>query len=352
MFRSRILARGATSHNYLHTPQLQVRRIYTLEPAKLQAQDLLSLGSRYKKVTVHRPFPSLSSSSEAEEFQKPKSVVFQMQQQSSPVEVEAANAAGHGGVRKPFPDVQGFLYYVPGPAHAPIAGEVRFRVVPSGRPEGFARRGHDLLAHGRPVPWRIPLLTVLQSKTYAPLIPLIAAVSPETEEICRSPPADMLPTGPDATIVHSFKQPFWIDMQKAWAFVTFVEGTSVRKVLIAALREQRRNIPMCPYEGTVVHLLTHQPRRNAELELSGSMFCHLERGTGKYEEYAHLRVVKLVDAPRLAVAGYDGKLPSPQEGELLQTTRKNDIFKIKLTKIGNLYDPPSQDDDLDVTSER
>jgi hypothetical protein len=49
--------------------------------------------------------------------------------------------------------------------------------------------------------------------------------------------------------------------------------------------------------------------------------------------------------------GFDGKQPVPEEGELMRTKRKNDIFEIKLVKFGNLYNynPPSQD--LDGTSE-
>jgi hypothetical protein len=48
--------------------------------------------------------------------------------------------------------------------------------------------------------------------------------------------------------------------------------------------------------------------------------------------------------------GYDGKQPVPEEGELMRTTRKNDIFGIKLSKLSNLYNPPSQN--LDETRER
>jgi hypothetical protein len=45
----------------------------------------------------------------------------------------------------PWPkDAKGFLYHRRGPAHAPIAGELRFRVVNSGRPEDF-ERGSDLM---------------------------------------------------------------------------------------------------------------------------------------------------------------------------------------------------------------
>jgi hypothetical protein len=57
------------------------------------------------------------------------------------VQLHMLKAHSYHGVstyRKPlFPKALGFLYYDPGPVFAPIAGEVRFRIVPSGLPGDF-----------------------------------------------------------------------------------------------------------------------------------------------------------------------------------------------------------------------
>jgi hypothetical protein len=51
-----------------------------------------------------------------------------------------------------FPrQTQGFFYYVPGPVHAPVAGEVRFRITSNAEPATFGH-GHDLLLPHSPAP--------------------------------------------------------------------------------------------------------------------------------------------------------------------------------------------------------
>jgi hypothetical protein len=66
----------------------------------------------------------------------------------------------------PFPaHARGFLYFRPGPEHAPLAGEIRFRCVPTSLPEDFAT-GTDLYMDYDPtIPWFISLHAALKSRT-------------------------------------------------------------------------------------------------------------------------------------------------------------------------------------------
>jgi hypothetical protein len=115
----------------------------------------------------------------------------------------------------PFPvGTQGFLYYHPGPAYAPIAGEVRFRIVKSGRPEDF-QSGKDLLQHAVPLPWSIPLFVIFQFLSYKRLAHVIkdcGVVSEDTLGAVRGGRPNIPIVTRNSRILHSIGQRIYFDV--------------------------------------------------------------------------------------------------------------------------------------------
>jgi hypothetical protein len=112
-----------------------------------------------------------------------------------------------------FPaDTRGFFYFVAGPPHAPIAGEVRFRVTRSADPAGFGN-GHDLRLAGQPVPWRVPLVNILRSKRslhgFRSALDRDGAVRPE---LVAGAHALETMRHAGSTVVHSLGQRFLYDL--------------------------------------------------------------------------------------------------------------------------------------------
>jgi hypothetical protein len=118
-----------------------------------------------------------------------------------------------------FPSrTHGFFYYVPGPAHAPIAGEVRFRCTPEAAPTSFPN-GHDLLLPDSPVPWRIPLVSIIQSKLiYKHVLKGLCDDGFISEDLIVRVREDMAGKGfvnRATPILHSLSQPFFHDVSKS-----------------------------------------------------------------------------------------------------------------------------------------
>jgi hypothetical protein len=134
-----------------------------------------------------------------------------------------------------FPDqTHGFFYYVPGPAHAPVAGEVRFRITPSAKRTGF-KRGHDLLLPSSPMPWRVPLVSIIQSKRnhlhmYERLCEdgvinndLVAAVREHESSSTRRKRT--------TPILHSLSQPFYHEISKVCIHLCVAQGYQLSKLV-------------------------------------------------------------------------------------------------------------------------
>jgi hypothetical protein len=128
---------------------------------------------------------------------------------------------------KPFPKgTQGFLYYAPGPKHAPIAGALRFRVTESRDPGAF-HSGHNLIHHNGGTPWGITLLSLGTSRAiYRPLYDLL--VSPKQPRLISDTLKDVLKTKTKitGTVVHSLGQPFMLDLSRS-ATICIASGHSV-----------------------------------------------------------------------------------------------------------------------------
>jgi hypothetical protein len=122
-----------------------------------------------------------------------------------------------GRAYAPFPtQTRGFFYYVPGPAHAPVAGEVRFRIAPTADPTGF-QYGHDLLLPNSPVPWRIPLVSIIQSKRYIYMYERLCedgAISDDLVADVREHKSSSTRRKGTTPILHSLSQPFYHEASK------------------------------------------------------------------------------------------------------------------------------------------
>lgn len=147
--------------------------------------------------------------------------------------------------RLPFPSgTHGFFYFVPGPAHAPIAGEVRFRVTASEDPATFVA-GHDLLLPNVPSTWHIPLLNIARSKrSFKHLCDVLAdrdrSVSTELIRTIREtkPPLVAYHT---TRIIHSLKQPFVLDVSNAASrFCIASRATSLVSVELLWMEDYRK----------------------------------------------------------------------------------------------------------------
>jgi hypothetical protein len=130
----------------------------------------------------------------------------------------------------PFPeDAKGFWYLHPGPSHAPIAGELRFRIVESGNPEDFIS-GHDLVDVYGSLPWSIPLPSLLRHKVYAALASLLLLSGPNAHysSIVRQINNNKMPIiNTDATIIHSLGQPLYLDLSKTAAGYRIASGNKL-----------------------------------------------------------------------------------------------------------------------------
>jgi hypothetical protein len=138
---------------------------------------------------------------------------------------------GSPRTRVPFPaGTQGFFYYIPGPAHAPIAGELRFRVT-TGPDVGSFERGRDLLSadeDGRR-PWTIPAAAIFQSTSkYTRICETIMNVDRTVDAaLAAAARAGARRVIPSSVVIHSLGQPFTHDLSHGFFDVRVAAGHDV-----------------------------------------------------------------------------------------------------------------------------
>jgi hypothetical protein len=219
----------------------------------------------------------------------------------------------------PFPtETQGVFYYHPGPAHAPIAGEVRFRIVENGRPADF-HAGKDLLRHSVPLPWSIPLVAVFQIANYAPFAHLVKASGLLGKDILRSlrgGAAKMPRVNKNSRIIHSLGQRIHIDAYEPRLMIA--HGNALKGPLSTHLLDDTRgNRRTLAYTGTAHALFKGILTLNMCPLLSGSMVCSFERAPKIGAPKIHIRVHKILHGFVPTNPDYDGYVPKPVEGDLL-----------------------------------
>ncbi|KAJ7715070.1 hypothetical protein B0H16DRAFT_1898911 [Mycena metata] len=196
----------------------------------------------------------------------------------------------------PFPPrTAGFFYYYR-PKHLPVtASGVRFRVAPSSTafPIGF-----DLV---RPdgQPWEITLRAIASTQRGPVMKEFLVnqgLVTKAELELC----AALCPSRGrgERIVLHYFGQPFLVRFDKA-TYVQVVCGSELLTTDIRVFHEQRA-------------------RRTNEYPYSGSALVRFELAeSAEQPRAAVLRVLKMIQPPKLRIAGYDGHLPAPVEGELV-----------------------------------
>jgi hypothetical protein len=228
-----------------------------------------------------------------------------------------------GDSRLAFPEgTQGFLYFIPGPAHAPVAGEVRFRTTTEPDPAGFAD-GRDLLLPHMPVPWSISLINLLSSKSkYDHLCNVIfeqdGSARVELANAIREH-KDGLTRG-DTRVVNSLGQPFIQDLHTKTMNLRIASGSRIFDAIAFTLPSdsRRENEELqWPYRGT----LGGQSHNVAPLTIKciGRIKCCLEAITRRGIQGIAVRVLEIVEPVELEQEDYDGWLPPPVAGELLKT---------------------------------
>jgi hypothetical protein len=163
-----------------------------------------------------------------------------------------------------FPDgTQGFLYFIPGPAHAPVAGEVRFRTTTGPDPTGFPD-GRDLLLPDIPEPWSISLISLLSSeKKYGHLCNVIfeqdGSAALELAHAIREHKDRV--TRRDTRVIHSLGQPFIQDLHTKIINLRIASGSRIFDAMSLTLPSDswRKDEELqWPYRGILgVDLLTH-----------------------------------------------------------------------------------------------
>ncbi|KAJ6567008.1 hypothetical protein B0H19DRAFT_716760 [Mycena capillaripes] len=204
----------------------------------------------------------------------------------------------HKGVASAFPPrTVGYFYYHQPEDLPSTAGAIRFRIA-SVNPATFSR-GHDLL---RPdgVPWEVPLPTI--SKTRPVLQQLLLRDGLVTESQLRQSAA-LFPSQRSRaqTLLHHFDQPFSVEFDSA-NYIQVVCGGHKYPVDIRVFHEQRNgaSCAVYPYSG----------RALVRFEIS-TLPQHAN------SRAAVLRVVKMIEPPKLRIHPYDGHLPCPVEGQLV-----------------------------------
>jgi hypothetical protein len=136
-----------------------------------------------------------------------------------------------GEKRIPFPGgAHGFLYFAPGPTHAPLAGEVRFRITPGANPAHFAE-GQDLLLPNGLVPWAIPLVVIfsgskgIYSHLYEVLTHGDQALGAELVAALHHQSIRFLRRG--TPVIHSMGQPFAHDLSNGSMQIWVTSGNAI-----------------------------------------------------------------------------------------------------------------------------
>ena len=135
----------------------------------------------------------------------------------------------------PFrPGTAGFFYYTSSPA-LPQAGEIRFRITGSPRPESFAL-GRDLLTSNGLV-WRLHLLTMLKGfDEYAPLVAKLKSdglLTEETRASCARLMRGISILSNTERALHSYYQPFIFDFKnRKPKSLWFLTPDSLERVLL------------------------------------------------------------------------------------------------------------------------
>jgi hypothetical protein len=162
----------------------------------------------------------------------------------------------HRRAHIPFPeDTRGFLYFLPGPANVPIAGEVRFRVTSSPDTTSFAQ-GQDLRRMDKLGPWRIHLASVLRSRDgYLGLSDLLVNQDRVVERrLITASRAVAHRACSETPVIHSLGQPFILDASEHATSLYIAAQDTLHPIIIMGITDQRNGGQYAPYMGMFKNL--------------------------------------------------------------------------------------------------
>jgi hypothetical protein len=220
----------------------------------------------------------------------------------------------------PFPDnTRGFFYYRPGPEHAPIAGEVRFRITSSADPSSFGA-GRDLLLPSVPEPWKVHLLNILRSSSsklhFRSL--LLHQHQLSSELVASAQEHKMRRLVAATPVVHSLGQPILMDLSKAVFNIRVASGNRIYDPIQLHIPiDSRKDMDVAPYTGTAALMLC-RIRRSLINPCPGQIWACLEDAGHNGRQGFATRVLEIIEPVVPKREGYDGWIPAPVAGELLR----------------------------------
>jgi len=169
---------------------------------------------------------------------------------------------GRRGQRQIWPDnSQGYLYYHSPPSRPRIAGEVRFRLTPTGDPSTF-EQGADLCFDDTPnshdentisQPWKRPLYSLATNSSTRPLYDKLideGFIPPELDKSIQSLPK-LIFMYSRCQIVHSLYDTFILDLHSDWITIVAVSESGISHIqLLRQFRDFR--IGKNPYTGSIL----------------------------------------------------------------------------------------------------
>jgi hypothetical protein len=230
--------------------------------------------------------------------------------------------ANNGNPRPiPFPDdTHGFSYYRPGPEHAPIAGEVRFRVTSSADPSSFGA-GRDLLLPSAPEPWKVHLFNVLKipsSKSHFRSVLLNQHQLVSGELVASTQEHKMRRLAAATLVVHSLGQPILMDLSRIGFKIRVASGNRIYDLIqLNVPIDSRKDMGMTPYIGTPLSMLCRIRRSLTKTCPSQIWACLEDAGLNGMQGFA-IRVLEIIEPVVPKREGYDGWIPAPIAGELLR----------------------------------
>ncbi|TFK87659.1 hypothetical protein K466DRAFT_599314 [Polyporus arcularius HHB13444] len=275
--------------------------IRTLQPARLTSEDLLTIdlaASTSVRVTVFNPHADSAND---------RTPSCRLRFSQFPVQ--------HGQ--------RGWLYYHQPPSGPPLAGEVRFRIIPPEVPDIFAL-GVDAVTESG-IPWCLPLPAIAASKSYAALKHILTVVDGTVSRDLMQQ-VSYLSRIPKRCI-YAFDQPFELSMQAGTHRVRLVgkKGLSMAEL---------RNIAVADIEAVPADKPGGGTRYVKHTPFLGTAVCAFERSTRTDHRGQRVVVVRVLrfsesDPVRLDpdYAGPEfSKHLMPREGKLLMMMHRGKVM--------------------------
>ncbi|KAG6888307.1 hypothetical protein C0992_008872 [Termitomyces sp. T32_za158] len=231
------------------------------------------------------------------------------------VEVEGDLVALHyfnsGKNRLAFPhNARGFLYYHREPGTPPSSGEIRFRVTPDDDVMDFDN-GTDLTSSNY-MTWSISLFQV----SNLGMLPFRSLLIREgwADNALIDSMAGKVFRGQKRPL-HYLEQPFVIDLQCHDIILRVFDGVTVAKVrLQLPFRDNRMMVEANPYSG---HVLLRLERSTLPQHANSRVIV--------------VRVLKILEEPKVVIPDYDMRLPLPEEGKLFPSISRDRRSKVPYT---------------------